>query len=263
VTITSSLTGGSDPFAGGGMVVQAAADAQFTVNGLSVTRSSNTVSDVISGVTLSLLKEGGASSTVTVASDTSAVKSDIQKFVDAYNAVAKIARDQFTLDPTTNRQGALAGDPVLRNAVSRLRAAISAAGPNDTGANNLSDIGISFQKDGSLKVDDAKLSSALSSNLTGASNLFLGSQNGIGKRIPETVDSFIKAVSGSLTARQNGINASLARLDKKIAREEQRISTFEKNLIDQFSALEKLVSSFNAQGQFLSGQLGALNSVRR
>jgi len=263
VTISGTLAGGSDPFAGGGTVVQAAADAQFTVNGLSVTRGSNTVSDVIAGVSFSLLKEGGASSTVTVANDTAAIKSAVQKFVDAYNAAVKVGNDQFKLDPNTKRQGALAGDPVLRGVASRLRAALTAPGGNLTGFKTVSDIGISFQKDGTLKLDDTKLSSALSSNLEGVKNLFITTQNGIGKRIPEVVDGFIRSVTGALTARQNGITASVTSIDKKIEREEQRIAAFEKNLTAQFTALEKLMSQFNQQSQYLSQQLTGLSFGRR
>jgi flagellar hook-associated protein 2 len=259
VTIASSLAGGSDPFTGGGTVVQAAADAQFSVNGLSLSRSSNTISDAIPGVTLSLLKDGGASSSVTVASDTATIKSNIKKFVDAYNAVAKIASDQFSLDPTTGRQGALAGESVMRSVVSRLRSALAVAGANDTGPRTLSDIGISFQRDGSLAVDDAKLSSALESNLTAVSKLFLSAQDGIGKRIPKAVDSFIATGIGSLSSRVDGLGKAITDIDTKIASEEKRIATYQQNLTDQFSSLEKLVSGLQTQSQYLTGLTSTTN----
>lgn len=257
VTIASSLTSGSDPFAGGGTVVQAASDAQFSVNGLSLTRSSNTVSDAIPGVTLSLLKDGGASSSVTVAGDTSAIKNNIKKFVDAYNAVAKIANDQFSLDPTTGRQGPLAGESVLRGVASRLRSSLAVAGANDTGPRTLSDLGISFQRNGSLSLDDAKLSAALTSNPTAVSKLFIASQNGIGKRIPETVDAFLATRIGALSSRVDGLGKAMSDLDKKIASEQKRIATYQQNLTAQFSALEKLVSGLQTQGQYLTGLTSA------
>jgi flagellar hook-associated protein 2 len=200
-------------------------------------------------------KDGGASSTLTVANDTSTIKTNIKKLVDAYNAVAKIARDQFSLDPTTGRQGALAGDSTVRGAISRLRSALSGTGGNGAGFLYLSDIGLRFQKDGSLSLDDAKLTSALASNPEGVKNLFLSSQNGIGKRVPAVVDSLINTVSGSLTARQNGITASIASLEKKIDREQQRIAAYQDQLVQQFSSLETLVSGFNQQSQYLSQKL--------
>jgi flagellar hook-associated protein 2 len=261
VTVSFAVSdGGSNPFAGGGDVVQAAGDASFTVNGLSLTRSSNSVSDAIPGVTLSLLKEGGASSTVTVNKDTSSVKDNIKKLVDSYNGVAKLVADQFALNGATGRQGALAGDSTVRAAISRLRAALNSPSGLDGGIRSLSDIGISFQRDGSLKLDEAKLSGALSNNPEAVQKLFLKSENGIGKRIPDAVDSLIDSVSGAITARQNGITKTLAALEKKIAREEERIAAYEARLTAQFTSLEKLVSQLNQQGDFLSQKLNASNN---
>ncbi len=257
VTIASSLVGGSDPFAGGGTLVQAASDAQFSVNGLSFTRSSNTVSDAIPGVTLSLVKDSGASSSVTVANDTSTIKSNIKKFVDAYNAVAKIASGQFALDPTTGRQGPLAGESVLRSVVSRLRSSLAGVGSNDGGPRTLSDLGISFQRDGSLNIDDAKLTDMLNSNPTAVSNLFLASQNGIGKRLSDTVTSFIATGIGALSSRIDGLGKAMSDIDNKIASEQKRIATYQQNLTAQFSSLEKLVSGLQSQGQYLTGLAAA------
>ena len=220
------------------------------MNSLTLTRSSNTVSDAIPGVTLSLLKEGGASSTVTVNSDTSGVKANVKKLVDAYNGVVKLVGDQFAINGATGRQGVLAGDSTARAAVSRLRTALSSSSGQDGDIRSLSDIGIRFQRDGSLKLDEAKLSSVLSSDPEAVQKLFLKTENGIGKRIPEAVDSLIDSVSGAITARQNGITQTLASLDKKIVREERRITDYEQRLTAQFTALEKLVSQLNQQGRF-------------
>jgi flagellar hook-associated protein 2 len=271
-TLSGSLTepGGS---LDGTTEVQAARDAVFFVNSLQITRSSNVVSDVIPGVTLTLLKGSNSpngtldtsdpSSTVTVSSDTAAIKSSIQKFVDAYNEVAKLVNDQLKLNPTTQKQGALAGDPVLRGVLSRLRTVISNPGGHETTFAYLSDIGIRFEKDGTLTIDDGKLTSALTNNPTEVSSLFLSSKNGLGKRVPDLVDDFISTVDGALTFRQNGIDTSITAIDKKIAREEERIAALEKRLIDQFTTLERLISQLNAQSQFLSRQLTTLTSSRR
>ena len=263
VTLSFSVTdGGSNPFPGGGDVVQAAADAQFTVNGLSLTRSSNTVSDAIPGVTLSLLKEGGVSSTVNVTSDSSAIKDNIKSLVNAYNAVAKIARDQFSLNGATGRQGALAGDSTVRTAISRLRNALTSVNGSDGGIRSLSDLGISFQKDGSLSFDESKLTNALSQDPEAVQKLFLKTHDGVGKRIPAAVDSLISAVGGAITSRQNGLSESLTALSKKIAREEQRILKYQEQLTAQFTALEKLVSQLNQQSNFLAQKLNTLTTTK-
>jgi flagellar hook-associated protein 2 len=272
VTISGTLAGGTDPFPGGGELVQPAADAVFSANGLTVTRSSNKVSDVIPGLTFVLLKEGDKdgliettdpSANVAVSVDNAAIKSAITAFVESFNAATKIVNDQFTLDPNTERQGALAGDASLRSVLSRLRRELSTAGGIGVGFKFISDIGITFQKDGSLVVDDSKLTSALATDPTGVSNLFTVVQNGIGKRVPDAVDDFISSVDGALTSRQKGIQASIERIDQKVGREEERIAALEIRLTNQFSTLEKLVSELNSQGQFLSQQLSQLSEGLR
>jgi len=268
VTISGTLSGGADPFSGGGEVVQAAADALFSVNGLTVTRGSNTVSDVVTGITFTMLKAGDAdgvvettdaSAKVTVATDSASVKSSVKKLVDDYNAVNKIINDQFKLNPDTKKQGALGGDASLRGVLSWIRNEVSAVGGIGVGYKYLSDIGITFQKDGSLTVDDAKLANALEKDPTGVSNLFTIVQNGIGKRLPDAVDDFISSIDGSLTFRQKGLKTSIEQIDKKVAGEEKRIAALQERLTKQFSSLEKLVSQLKAQGDFLSQQMTALS----
>jgi flagellar hook-associated protein 2 len=272
VTLSGTLAGGTDPFAGGGQVVQAATDAVFAVNGLKISRSSNTVSDVISGVTFTLLDEGdrdGAidatdpTAKITVTGNNSAITSTVKDLVDSFNAVNKIVNDQFKLDPNTNRQGSAAGDASLRGVLSRLRSELSSAGGIGVGYKYLSDIGVKFQKDGSLTLDESKLVDALGADPTGVANLFLAVQNGIGKRIPDAVDDYVSAVDGALTFRQKGIGRSIKQIDDKIAREEKRIAATEERLTKQFSALEELVSQLKSQGEFLTQQLNQLQTSRR
>lgn len=271
VTISGTLTGGADPFAGGGQVVQAASDARLSVNGLAVTRSSNTITDVLPGVTLTLLNEGDgdgvietsdASAKVTVTNDSGAVQAALEKLVSSFNAVNKIINDQFTVKPNSDRQGVAAGDASLRGVAARLRQELSAAGGTSSRYRSLSDVGIAFQKDGSLTLDSAKLANALSDDATAVSHLFIGLQNGIGKRIPDTVDDFVSAIDGTLTFRQSGIGQSIKRIDDKIAQEEARLVAMEQRLTKQFTALEKIVSQLKSQGEYLTQQVGAL-SLRR
>jgi flagellar hook-associated protein 2 len=207
-----------------------------------------------------LLKEGNhdgvatsedASANVTVSVDGTAIQSSIQKFVDSYNAVNKIVNDQFTLNPDTHQQGVLAGDAALRGVTSRLRSELSATGGTGAGFLYLSDIGINFQSDGSLTIDDAKLSNALATDPTGVSNLFALVQDGIGKRIPDAVDSFVSTVNGSLTSREQGIQDSINRIDQNVASEQARITAYQDQLTQQFAALEQTVSQLQSQSNFL------------
>jgi flagellar hook-associated protein 2 len=272
VTISGTLSGGADPFPGGGEIVQAAADAVFSVNGLKVSRSSNAISDVISGVTFTLLDEGDQNGSVdptdpaakiTVTANNGAITSSVKELIERFNAVNKIVNDQFKLDPNTERQGITAGDASLRSMLSRLRGELSKSGGTSATYKYLSDIGIKFAKDGSLTLDEAKLAEALKDDATAVANLFVELQDGIGKRIPDAVDDFISAVDGALIFRQKGIGTSIKQIDERIAREETRVSLMEERLVKQFSALEELVSQLKSQGDFLSQQISALQLGRK
>lgn len=271
VTVSGTLSGGTDPFVAGGEIVQTAVDSVFAVNGLKLTRARNTVSDVLPGVSLKLLREGNhdglidatdVTSTVAVTGDSTAIKGSVEKFIQSYNAINKIVNDQFALNPDTKHQGALAGDASLRGVISRLRREISAPGGTSAGLTFLSNVGIKFEKDGSLTLDDSKLTKALDTDPTAVSNLFTLAQNGIGKRIPDAVDDFISAVNGVLTSRQKGVQSNIDRIDKNIERETARVTAMQDRLTQQFSALEKIVSSLKSQGDFLTQQLAGLNDKR-
>lgn len=267
VAISGTLSGGTDPFSGGGEVVQSAADAVFSVNGLVVTRASNKVSDVVTGVTFTLQKEGNgdgtvqssdASAQISIASDSAAIKDSVQGFVDSYNAVAKIINDQFTIDPDTKRQGSMGGDAGLRGVMSRLRKEMTATVDTVDNLKRLSDIGINFQKDGTLALDEAKFTAALTDDPDGVGDLFSLVNNGVGKRIPEAVDDFIGFLDGTLTFRQKGIRSSIDSIDRKIEREQARIEAYQEQLVQQFTALEQMVSQMKSQGDFLAQRLSAL-----
>jgi flagellar hook-associated protein 2 len=267
VAISGTLSGGGDPFAASGEVVQSAADAVFSVNGLVVTRASNKVSDVITGVTFTLQKEGDgdgtvessdASAQISIASDSAAIKDSVQGFVDSYNAVAKIINDQFTIDPDTKRQGSMGGDAGLRGVMSRLRKEMTATIDTVDDLKRLSDIGINFQKDGTLALDEAKFTAALADDPDGVSDLFSLVNNGLGKRVPEAVDDFIGFLDGTLTFRQKGIRSSIDSIDRKIEREQARIEAYQEQLVQQFTALEQMVSQMKSQGDFLAQRLSAL-----
>jgi hypothetical protein len=266
-TVSGALAGGADPFVGGAEIVQAATDAKFAVDGLTVTRSSNTISDVISGVTFVLRNEGdqngtiGASdpsSKITIGSDPSALQSSVKSLVDSYNAVNQLINNQFKVDSNTNQQGAVGGDASLKGVISRLRQELGASGGNGSGYKYLSDIGVSFQKDGSLALDNAKLAGALEKDTTSVANLFVGLQNGIGKRIPNAIDEYINAATGTLTLRQKGNAQSIKQIDDKVTRENTRIAAYQERLTQQFSALEKIVGQLKSQGDYLTQQFAAL-----
>lgn len=161
--------------------IQAPADAQITLGDatgggapLTVTSSSNTVSDLVPGVTLNLVSADPDSPvTITVTNDTSGVETAIRGFVDAYNKAMNAINDQFKYDPDTGEGGVLMGDTTLMNVQSTLRDLVVETVPGlPSSMNSLSAIGITLTDTGTLAIDSAKLSQALSENYADVERLF-------------------------------------------------------------------------------------------
>jgi flagellar hook-associated protein 2 len=151
---------------------QAAQDASLSVNGVAVTSPSNTLAGTIEGVTLSLAKVG--TTTVSIGRDPTAAQTAVQGFVKAYNDLNTMLHDLTRFDAANQNTGALVGDAAARTIQSQLRNALSSAlaGGDSNTLRVLAQVGISFQRDGSLALDAGKLSQALSSDPGGVTRLF-------------------------------------------------------------------------------------------
>lgn len=152
----------------------AAQNATFKVDGISVTKSSNTITDVIAGVTLNLTKANSGSTTnVTVARDTESVKTAVNSFVTAYNDINKTLKSLSAYDATTKTAAILNGDSSVRSIQTQLRSVLGTpiAGGTST-FTILAQIGVSLQKDGTLAVDSTKLQTALDKNFDDVAGLF-------------------------------------------------------------------------------------------
>lgn len=166
----------------------AAQDATLTVNGISITKSSNTISDVIQGVTLNLLKQS-ASTTITVAQNSSAVQSGVQNFVKAYNTLSQTIGGLTAYDASTGQAAILQGDYSTLSILNQVRSLLNRPITGLSGPyTSLSQIGVSFQTDGTLALDSSKLQSALANNFSAVAGLFAG--------VGQTSDSLVSYVSG-------------------------------------------------------------------
>lgn len=147
----------------------AAADTKLSVNGIAVSSAKTTVDDAIQGVTLDVRKIG--SSTLSVARDTDSVKAAVNGFIKSFNDLNKTIKSVSSYNADTKQAGLLLGDPAVRAIESQLRGMLS---DSLTGGNltNLTQLGITFQKDGTLAVDDSKLNKAIANNFDDIAGLF-------------------------------------------------------------------------------------------
>lgn len=151
----------------------AAADATLNINGIDITKSSNTVTDAISGVTLNLLKTNASTVSLKVEVDSDTIKEKVEAFVSAYNTLSTTLKDMSSYDADTKIAGPLNGDSTvfaIRNQLRNiLNTSLSTAGG---GLTTLSDAGVTFQRDGTLALDSSRLNETLADPTKDLSTLF-------------------------------------------------------------------------------------------
>ncbi len=158
-------------------VVLTAKDALIAIDGLTVTRSSNSISDVLSGVTLSL-KQADPTVTVnmTIDVDQQALRDNVQAFVDGYNQVQGLINEQFTFDEATQSSGPLSGEALIRNLQTSLASTMLQTVPGlPSDRNNLVKIGVELDQSGQLLINEKLFAPILASDPDSIRGLFVAS----------------------------------------------------------------------------------------
>lgn len=256
-----------DTASGNTIVVQSADDAEFTVDGTPMTRSTNSVSDAISGVTLNLIKgtlTSPGSATLTIGKNTDAASTAISGFVKAYNEVISQLKSATAYDAATKKASVLTGDSTARSVRTKLVGAIQAEVTGIAGSiGRLSDIGIRLQSDGTLAVDSNTLGAALSDPDKDVSSLFRQSTSGnegIAVRLDEILDGLIGS-EGLIPSRTDGINANIKSVQQRTEVMNRRLEQIEQRYRAQFSALDALLAGMQRTSQYLTQQLASISST--
>jgi flagellar hook-associated protein 2 len=265
LTITSNGTGASnnivivtDPTTLTIANTQTAIDAAFTVTGLGTfTRPTNTFSDVIDGVTITLKKATG-SADLAVDYDKGATQSKLQSLLDAYNDVVRTIDGQTKGTKSADGKvstGAFSGDAVPRVLRSALASSIASTVAGTF--TRLAEVGVTTQKDGTLTLDSAKFQKALTDNPVAVSTLLAGTgtKDGIADLLSAKADAASKSITGTIAVRRDGITASIKSLQKQIDAGLTRLETTERTLRARFVALERIVSKTQSTGSSLLEQL--------
>ncbi len=249
----SGLSGGTAPTF---TQTQTAQDAKITLDPdsaaeLQIASSSNVFSNVINGVTIEAQKvDLSTNVTINIKRDEDAIVARIQDLVTSYNEITDVIEAQAKVDPTTNRGGVLLGDSTLVRFKQGLSSILSSAIGSGS-ITSASQVGLSLSRDGKLSLDEAELRSAFSSDFSAVASFFSGTDS-LNDQLRSLADTYVDPVDGLLVARINGTNLSIADLDKSVDAAESRIENIEASLIQQFSAMERIVSQLRQQGDFLS-----------
>lgn len=260
-----ATSAGPSSSTGAGGVITKAQSAILYVDGLQVTSDSNTVTTAIDGVTLNLVSAQGSADLlagktvdVTVGVDKGTVKSNVQKFVDAYNSLVSTVGQLSAVVPVTDGTpvtGPLVGDVTVRGLMAGIRGElVKMTGPD--GARALAELGVTTQKDGTLKIDDTKLSAALDSNFEQVAEYFSGS-NGLMTRLESSVGNYLKS-DGVLDQRTKSLSSTLANIDDQREALDLRIEKVQARLVAQYTAMDSLVARLQKTSESLTSQLASL-----
>jgi flagellar hook-associated protein 2 len=236
-----------------------ATDAHVKFNGVDVYRASNSITDLIGGVTLQLkaVPATAAPVTITVSPDADATSEKVKDFVDSYNKIVDFVQSQFAVDAKGQASGLLFGDSTLRSVRSSLRSIVGSVVDTGDGAYSMfAQIGITSDTAGKLTFNQGKFEAALVSNETAVTNLFSNTQNGIANRVFEQLDTYTDSVDGLIKARTDGLNSKTKDTQNHIDQAQRRLTAFQAQLERTYANLETLMSQLKGQGSSLTS-LGA------
>jgi len=237
----------------------AAQDAKVLVDGQVATRSSNSIDDIIQGVTLDLKTAAtGTVFNVDVTLDEESIKKVTEGFVSAYNGLMSIVKDLGKFDPAGDQSGALIGDSTLRNVQSQMRQAVGRpVSSASSGYNSLAMIGITMDRDGVMSLNDSDFSAALKNNLNAVSDVF-SSSDGVAVRLDTRLDQYLNT-GGTFDVQTKSLNNQLNRLSKDRDTVQVRLDNLERGLMKQFIAMDVAVGQFQSTGAYLAQQLSNLS----
>lgn len=235
----------------------AARDALFSVNGLELTASTNTIEDVIDGITLTLKQVGEDPVAIRVEQDREGVRKALEDVVAKYNALVTQIRDLGRAGVEGAQRGPLVGDSTLRALESSLAGVFSAQhGEPGSGLERLLDLGFATDVQGKVSLDAAKLADALATDAAGVERLVAA----FAESFTGTLETYTKD-DGLLDARTDGLDAELKRLRNDRDALDRRMEQFEARLRAQFTALDSLLAQFQSTSNYLASQLGGLANL--
>jgi flagellar hook-associated protein 2 len=283
LVLTSSLTGASNTIqvtetdSGGGLAAltydsgntghyteptgSTPQDAEFSIAGVSYTSASNTVTDGLSDVTLSLTGTTSSPATLTVATNTANIESNIEAFVSAYNTLQSSLSSLGSYDATSNTAGPMMGNPLLLGIQNELQSALYSI--VDTGSstyNSLASIGITTNSDGSLSLNQTTLSAALSSDYSAVSQLF-GGTSGVATSLNSQITADlasggpISSTSQTLVQQENSLTQQSDQL-------QTQMNALSASLTQQYSSLNTLLSSLQTTSSYLTQAFASLPTVQ-
>lgn len=236
-------------------------NSRFTVDGIAYQRQTNTVSDVLSGVSLTL--KGNGSSTVTVVNNNDSLKESITSLVTAYNDVVQEIKGKSAYDTETSTFGVLRGT-TLASLPIELQGLMSSFNTADLDGNikSLFDLGLEFSRDGSISINETTLTAAISGHSAGVQAFFLGDTTNNIEGLADKINNRLRTMTGAAGTIEGEKTAAQTRIDDlnlKFEEETARLNKRYDQLTKQFVALDRYMSEMKSMSNFLTGQFKNLS----
>lgn len=236
--------------------ITAPKDLNVKFEGVDVKRDTNKLEGLIEGVNLEAKRaEPGTRIQVEIKPDVVKTSEGISEFVKQYNDVIGFAKGQSQVDPSTKKAGLLSGDSALRGAVRKLQSEVSARTVG--GGLSLVDIGITTDPfSGNLKVDESKLTDALSKNYEGVAALFANTEAGPGlaQKLSDSISQMRDRQSGLVSTRLKGFDQTIKNQNQQIERQEGRMAQKREQLQRTYANLESKMASMQGTSDFLGAR---------
>jgi flagellar hook-associated protein 2 len=253
----ASGTGGGQVTAVGTSETDSTLNAKFQLDGLTLYRSSNQVTDALTGVTLDLEQVGDTAIDFSITSDTESIRSKIDDFISQYNEILSFVESKTAVDGGLDIRGQFAGDSTFRSLRFDMRNEIArmVTGQPDGAPTLLTELGIEINDDGTLELTDTDaLTDALESDADAVERLFSGS-DGVATRLKDLLDAYT-GVNSILDNRIETVEDGIARLDDQMAEFDDRLAIRENELRKQYAKLQETMALFQGQQLFLGGFFG-------
>ncbi len=238
-------------------------NAQFTINGISYQRGSNTIDDAITGVTLDLVGEG--SSIVKISSDTSAIGDKITALVEAYNEAMSEISSNAAYNEETGESGTLNGLSTFTSIKAQLNTILFGSIDGLSGEyDSLIGLGLEYNRDGSISIDETALNNALAEHPDSVKELFVGTGDGSIAGLADRLEDklrFLTKYKGLIDNEKSRVQTSIDRLDDQIELATTRLDAKYETMAKVFSELDKFMSSMESQGNALSLQIESLSNL--
>lgn len=242
---------------------QKAQDAKVVIDGVTVTSKTNKVENAITGISLDLQRPTAADDiySMSVSNDSGGINTAINKFIDAYNALSRMLTEKTAYNQESKVAGALQGDSTARSIMTQMYKTMTETVAGNGAFSTLAAIGVTYQTDGTFKVEADKLLKVTTTDFNAIGGL-LNTETGILGKMQALVKDFLSD-EGALKSRMDSIEKTLRENGDRQQSMELRFTSMQERYTKQFNNLDLMLAKMQSQSSSLASALASLPSTAK